>query len=108
MHLLFLCAQNRLRSLTAEHMLAHHDRYTVRSAGTEEGARVRVTAGHIGWADTILVMERRHADRIRAKFATELEGKPILNLRIPDKYGYMDEALIRLLEERLRQLGIEV
>lgn len=108
MHLLFLCAQNRLRSLTAEHMLAHHDVYSVRSAGTEEGARIRVTAGHIGWADTIVVMERRHADRIRAKFATELEGKPILNLRIPDKYGYMDETLIHLLKERLRQQGIEV
>lgn len=89
-------------------MLADQDGYIVRSAGTEEGARVRVTAGHIGWADQIFVMERRHADRIRAKYATELEGKPIINLRIPDKYGYMDEALIRLLQEKLRQNGLEL
>lgn len=50
--LLFVCSQNRIRSLTAEKLLAHDQRYEVRSAGTEPDARIRVTAGHIGWKDS--------------------------------------------------------
>ena len=100
-HLLFICAQNRLRSLTAESLFKNHPVYEARSAGTEEGASTRVTAGLLGWADLIFVMERRRADRLQAKFATEIKSKKIINLRIPDDYGYMDERLITLLRERL-------
>ena len=99
--LLFICSQNRWRSLTAEHLLADHPYLLARSAGTEPGARVRVAAGHLGWADIIFVMEKRHADRLRAKFRDELRGKPIVNLRIPDDYQFQDAALVELLRERL-------
>ena len=63
--LLFICSQNRWRSLTAERLFDGHAHYEARSAGTESGARVRVTAGHLGWADVVFVMERRHADILR-------------------------------------------
>jgi len=36
----------------------------VRPAGTGEGARVKVTGGHLGWADVIVVMEKRHKERL--------------------------------------------
>jgi predicted protein tyrosine phosphatase len=98
---LFICSQNRWRSLTAEHLLADHPYLRARSAGTEPGARVRVAAGHLGWADVIFVMEKRHADRLRAKFGPELQGKRIVNLRIPDDYPFEDPALVALLHERL-------
>lgn len=98
MKLLFICSQNRRRSLTAERIFDGVDGYLVRSAGTEEGARIRVTPGHLGWADVIFVMEKRHQDRLRAKFRQELVGKPIVCLHIADIYEYMDEALIRQLE----------
>jgi predicted protein tyrosine phosphatase len=62
---------------------------------------VRVTAGHLGWAEVIFVMERRHADRLREKFAAELRGKPLIILRIPDKYQFNDPLLLALLRERL-------
>lgn len=62
---------------------------------------MRVTAGHLGWAEVIFVMERRHADRLREKFAAELPGKPLIILRIPDKYQFGDARLIALLHERL-------
>jgi predicted protein tyrosine phosphatase len=55
--LLFICSQNRWRSLTA--------------------------------------------DRLRAKFGPELQGKRIVNLRIPDDYPFEDPALVALLHERL-------
>jgi predicted protein tyrosine phosphatase len=99
--LLFIWSQNRWRSLTAEHLLDDHPYLLARSAGTEPGARVRVAAGHLGWADVIFVMEKRHADRLRAKFGPALHGKPLVNLRIPDEYQLDDPALVALLHERL-------
>jgi predicted protein tyrosine phosphatase len=99
--LLFICSQNRWRSLTAERLFDEHPRVQARSAGTEPGARVRVAAGHLGWADVIFVMEKKHADRLRTKFKDELRGKALVNLRIPDDYQFQDAALVALLRERL-------
>ena len=99
--LLFICSQNKWRSLTAERLFNDHPHYEARSAGTEPGARVRVTAGHLGWAETIFVMERHHADRLREKFVDELRGKPLVVLRIPDKYPFQDPALVALLRDKL-------
>ena len=101
--LLFVCSQNRWRSLTAERLFDGHLTYEARSAGTEPGARVRVTAEHLGWADVVFVMERRHADILRAKFPAELAGKPVINLRIPDKFQFLDSGLQDLLRERLTE-----
>ncbi|MGI4832524.1 MAG: low molecular weight protein tyrosine phosphatase family protein [Janthinobacterium lividum] len=92
--LLFICSQNRWRSLTAEELFTGHPRVQARSAGTEAGARVRVTAGHLGWAEVIFVMEKRHSERLRAKFGEALRGKPLINLRIPDEYRHGDPALV--------------
>jgi len=99
--LLFICSQNRWRSLTAERLFDDHPDVTARSAGTELGARTRVAAGHLGWADIIFVMEKKHADRLRAKFKEELRSKSLVNLRIPDDYQFQDAALVELLRERL-------
>lgn len=99
--LLFVCSQNKWRSLTAERLFDGHVHYEARSAGTETGARVRVSAGHLGWADFIFVMERRHADRLREKFAEEMANKSLVVLRIPDNYLFGDEKLIALLREKL-------
>jgi predicted protein tyrosine phosphatase len=105
MRLLFICSQNKWRSLTAERLFDGHAHYQARSAGTEAGteagARVRVTAGHLGWADTIFVMERRHADRLREKFAEDLRGKTLIVLRIPDDYPFQAPALVALLRAKL-------
>ena len=98
MKVLFVCSRNRLRSLTAETIFDGAGGHQVRSAGTAEGARIRVTAGHVGWADLIFVMEKRHLGRLREKFPEELAGKPVVCLYIPDDYDYMDEELI----DRLR------
>ena len=98
MKLLFVCSQNRRRSLTAEQIFDGRSGHQARSAGTEEGARIRVTAGHLGWADMVFVMERRHQDRLRTKYRQELAGKRLICLHIPDEYRYMDDALIQQLE----------
>jgi predicted protein tyrosine phosphatase len=100
--ILFVCSRNRLRSLTAETIFDGRGGHQARSAGTEPGARVRVTAGHLGWADLVFVMEKRHLSRLQHKFRDALAGKRVVCLHIPDEYEYMDEALI----ERLRG-GVE-
>jgi predicted protein tyrosine phosphatase len=99
--LLFLCSRNQWRSPTAEALFKNHPRYDARSAGTENGARIKVTECHIGWADLIFCMERKHADRIREKFSNELGDKPLITLRIPDDFQRDDPGLIALLREKL-------
>jgi predicted protein tyrosine phosphatase len=71
------------------------------SAGTEAGARIKVTSGHIGWADVIFVMEKKHLRRLREKFGPMLVDKKVWNLDIPDDYGYMDEELVEILKARI-------
>ncbi|MGC4072802.1 MAG: protein tyrosine phosphatase [Nibricoccus sp.] len=99
--ILFLCSRNQWRSPTAEALFKNHPRYDARSAGTENGARIKVTDCHLGWADMIFCMERKHADRLRKKFPEELAGKPLVTLRIPDDFQRDDPELIALLREKL-------
>ena len=99
--LLFLCSRNQWRSPTAEALFRDHPRYEARSAGTENGARIKVTAGHLGWADLIFCMERKHADRLRERFPENIADKPLVVLRIPDDYEFMEPALLTLLRETL-------
>ncbi len=95
--LLFICSRNRWRSLTAEKVFRGVNGYDVRSAGTEEKARVKVTSGHIGWADLIFVMEKKHVRRLQERFRDILTHKKIVCLNIPDDYQFMDSELIELL-----------
>lgn len=99
--ILFVCSINRIRSYTAEKLYEKFDRYQVRSRGTEKGARIRVTAGDLGWADLIFTMEKRHTERLRAKFPEELSGKRIVTLFIEDIYQPMEPELIEVLRRKL-------
>ncbi|EEF62612.1 low molecular weight protein tyrosine phosphatase family protein [Pedosphaera parvula] len=99
--ILFVCSRNRWRSLTAEKTFEGFPGYAVRSAGTEASARIRVTEGHIGWADLIFVMEKRHAQRLRDRFPEALIGKQLICLHISDDYKFMDPELIALLESKM-------
>jgi len=92
--LLFICSRNRWRSPTAERIFQALDGFEARSAGTEPGARIKVCAGHIGWADLIFVMEKKHLRRLRDKFAEEVAGKQVVCLHIADDYQFMQPELI--------------
>ena len=90
-----------MRSLTAEAIYQGFPGYAVKSAGTEPGARIRVNDGHIGWADIIFVMEKKHGRILREKFWEALDGKTVICLRIPDIYRHMEPALIEDLKAAL-------
>jgi len=101
--ILFVCSRNQRRSLTAETIFKNEPAWEVRSAGTEENARIKVTAGHLGWADAIVVMEKRHKERLRQKYPEGLAAKPCVCLFISDDYEFMDSNLIELLHEKIRE-----
>jgi predicted protein tyrosine phosphatase len=97
---LFVCSRNRRRSLTAEHVLRGQKGLEVRSAGTQPGARVVLSAGLIGWADVIFWMEKSHLNRAKLRFGEELKGKENVVLHIPDDYEYGQSELIEILSAR--------
>ena len=99
--LLFICSRNQWRSPTAQALFRHDQRYEARSAGTSSVARNRVNIGHINWADQIFVMEPRHRQLLQQRFASELLGKPMIVLDIPDDYAFMDPGLVDLIRARL-------
>ena len=98
MKLLFLCSQNKKRSLTAEKIFDGTNGHTARSAGTERNARIKVTPGLIGWADIIYCMEKKHVIRIKEKYSELLITKEVICLNIPDEYELMDDELVSLLQ----------
>lgn len=99
--LLFVCSRNRFRSLTAEKLFEGSTLYQVRSVGTQPDARIVVTEGHLGWADTVFCMEKSHVNRLQRKFPEALNGKRMICLHIPDDYAFMDSDLLDQLRAKL-------
>lgn len=98
LNVLFVCSANQWRSPTAERVFSRHPRLRVRSAGTAARARRKLGAADLRWAELVMVMEHKHADRIRAEFPRLAQYLPIEVLDIPDHYRAMDPALVELLE----------
>lgn len=93
-NLLFVCSRNKWRSLTAETLYKNSAEYNVKSAGTEDSARIKINSKLIVWAEVIFVMEKKHREKLISKFPAETSNKEIIILDILDNYKYMDEELI--------------
>lgn len=98
MNVLFVCSRNKWRSRTAETIFKNSATHVVKSAGTEPGARIKITAKLVAWADIIFVMENKHRQRIKDRFNQEIRTKQVVVLDIADAYGYMDEELIEIIK----------
>lgn len=98
---LFLCSRNRIRSLTAERLMAGVPGYDVRSAGTEPGSRVRISEKLIGWSEVIFAMEPQHRRIVEERFAGELAERALIVLHVPDEFEYLDEELFEVLRGAL-------
>ncbi len=55
----------------------------------------------VNWADIIFVMEKKHKNRLTAKFGQQLDGKKTPILEIPDEYQFMAPDLISHLEDTI-------
>jgi predicted protein tyrosine phosphatase len=64
-------------------------------------AQVPVSTEAIIWADIIFVMEKSHKNKLSKNFQPFLKDKKIICLDIPDKYEYMEPALIELLKHKV-------
>ena len=73
----------------------------MRSVGTQPGARVVVTEGHLGWADLIFCMEKSHLNRLRRKFPEALQVKRVICLHIPDEFEFLQTELVDDLNAKL-------
>ncbi len=60
MRILFVCSRNKWRSRTAETIFKNNGMHEIRSAGTENSAKIRISQNMINWADKIYVMESKH------------------------------------------------
>jgi len=100
-NILFVCSQNRLRSPTAEQIYAQRPDLEVASAGTNNDAETPLTLELVKWADIIFVMEKAHRTKLQTRFRSVLKSKRVICLDIPDKYGFMEPALVSLLQSKL-------
>ena len=98
LRVLFVCGRNQWRSPTAAAIYQSDPRLEVRSAGVSPTSRRRLARPDLAWADVVMVMEHRHAERIRANFR-DLRLPTIVTLEIEDEFRFMDPELC----ERLRQ-----
>ena len=96
--LLFVCSMNQWRSPTAELLFRGFNGCQTRSAGTADGARIKIDAGLIGWSDLIFTMEKKHVRQIEEAFGEALLNKRVICLHIPDSYRRDDPELIELLK----------
>jgi predicted protein tyrosine phosphatase len=97
---LFVCAMNKQRSVTAERLYRNDARLEVRSAGVRADALRRVSEADLKWADVVFTMEREHKVWIRTRFEG-MELPPIDVLDIPDEFEVMDPALLEMLRAML-------
>ncbi len=97
---LFVCSQNKLRSLTGEEVFCEHLDVESDSAGLNHDAEVPLCPEQIEWADVIFVMEKIHRSKMNRKFGSYLAGKKVVVLGIPDNYAYMDPELVQLIQSR--------
>lgn len=98
---LFLCQFNRCRSATAERIFCKQTDLDVRSAGTSEDALVRVNQRMLDWADLIFTMDREQQKALARMFPGHAALKRLVCLDIPDDFGFLEPALVTLLEERV-------
>lgn len=103
--ILFVCLGNENRSPTAEELYRDNDKYDVISCGISPAASRPVTKELVEWADRIIVMEGWHKNVLLERFPNSAH-KPIINLNIPDIFPRGDARLVKLLKERLKEIGM--
>lgn len=100
LRVLFVCAMNKQRSVTAERIYRNDARLEVRSAGVRTGANRRVGEDDLRWADFVFVMESDQKAWIIEEFR-DLELPKIDVLGIPNEFEAMDPELIEILRSTL-------
>jgi predicted protein tyrosine phosphatase len=98
--ILFVCTGNIDRSPTAEELFRKVEGLSVKSAGTSEVAKVRLTKQLIDWADEIYVMEFEHLQAVLSMVPNSWMKIEVLD--IPDIYVRDQPELKKLILEKMK------
>lgn len=98
---LFVCNQNRVRSLTAQQLYRGRPDLEVQSAGITEHARVPLTQELFEWADHVFVFSKGQQRAIKRRYGDVFDTKPVVCLRLPDRFEYKSPKLVMALREKL-------
>lgn len=101
LRVLFVCTQNKVRSLTAEHLYSVRPDLEVRSCGSAAFAKNQLTEEVMKWADMVFIFDELQAAAIENKFGKEAFGKEIINLGLSDVYQYKSENLVLKLTAKI-------
>ena len=99
--MLFVCNQNRVRSLTAEQLYRPRPDLEVKSAGVAENAGVPLTQELFEWADQVFVFSKTQKIVIQQRYPEVFGTKPVVCLRLRDRFQYKSPKLITALTEKL-------
>ena len=100
-NVLFVCSKNQWRSPTAERIYSRKHLVNTRSAGTSSKARRHVSLRDIEWADLVVVMERKHKQRLTADYPEAMRDCEVHVLEVEDRYQFMDPELVQELREAI-------
>jgi predicted protein tyrosine phosphatase len=103
--ILFLCAHNQSRSVTAEGLLTGEKGYQVRSRALWRRQKRKVTAADGRWADEVYVMMPGMKP---VAVEAGIPEEKVRSLWIPDAYLGCEGALLKELKEQLAKKGIHV
>ena len=98
---LFVCRQNKVRSLTAEHLYRVRPDLEVRSAGTVTFAKNQLTEDLMHWADAVFVFDESQLEAMERRFGKKDFGKPVVCLDLPDTFDYKSQQLVLKLTAKL-------
>jgi predicted protein tyrosine phosphatase len=96
LRVLFVCARNKQRSVTAERLYRNDARLEVRSGGVRSDANRRISEADVQWADVVFVMEHEHKVWLSTRFAA-LKLPRIDVLDIADEFECMEPRLQEIL-----------
>ena len=99
--MLFVCRQNKVRSLTAEHLYRVRPDLEVRSAGTVNFAKTQLDEELMDWADAVFVFDETQLEAMEKRFGTKNFGKPVVCLGLPDTFDYKSQQLVLKLTAKL-------
>lgn len=100
---LFVCRENRVRSLTAEVLYRGRSDLEVRSAGVAEYAAAPLTAELFDWADQVFVFSPAQQRIVEARFGERGGGKRLVCLPLRDRFDYKSPELVSKLTRKLRR-----
>ncbi|MEM7271100.1 MAG: phosphotyrosine protein phosphatase [Pseudomonadota bacterium] len=100
MKALFICGRARHRSPTAAEIVSGWPGVEADCAGLSKDADEPLSDEQLDWANVIFVMEKHQKKRLTQNFPAA-KGARIICLNVPDRFRYMDPALIERLEPLL-------